>query len=157
MATCARCGAELANGTEFCSLCGAPVTASPALPPSPGTAEGHLAPNVAGLLAYFLWLITGILFLYLEPYRDNKFVRFHAFQSIFFSAAVFLFWFAFSKLTVILGFLSLGIMGLLMALLGMVLWLIIMLYWILLMYKAYHNERYMIPLIGELAAKQVNR
>ncbi len=36
--------------------------------------------NVAGLLCYVLGWVTGIIFLILEP--TNKFVRFHAFQSI---------------------------------------------------------------------------
>ena len=36
--------------------------------------------NVAGLLCYILGWITGIVFLVIEP--DNKFVRFHALQSI---------------------------------------------------------------------------
>ena len=39
-----------------------------------------LTENVAGLLCYILGWITGIIFLILEP--DNKFVRFHAIQSI---------------------------------------------------------------------------
>lgn len=36
--------------------------------------------NIEGLLCYVLGFITGILFLVLE--KDNKFVRFHAMQSI---------------------------------------------------------------------------
>jgi uncharacterized membrane protein len=36
--------------------------------------------NMEGLLCYVLGFITGILFLVLE--KDNKFVRFHAMQSI---------------------------------------------------------------------------
>jgi len=36
--------------------------------------------NIEGLLCYVLGFITGILFLVLE--KDNKFIRFHAMQSI---------------------------------------------------------------------------
>ena len=43
--------------------------------------------NVAGALCYVLGLVTGIVFLVLAPYNQNKFVRFHAFQSIFFHVA----------------------------------------------------------------------
>ena len=44
-----------------------------------GTSTG-LSPNVAGLLCYVAGWITGIIFLVLE--QRNKFVRFHAAQSI---------------------------------------------------------------------------
>ncbi len=43
--------------------------------------------NVAGLLCYLFWWVTGIIFLIIE--KDNKFVRFHAWQSIFTFAAVY--------------------------------------------------------------------
>jgi uncharacterized membrane protein len=43
----------------------------------------------------------------------------------------------------------------LMGLLGLVVTLAILAYWIFLMYKAYNNELYKIPFIGDLAAKQV--
>ena len=39
-----------------------------------------LQENVAGLLCYILGWVTGIIFLILEP--ENKFVKFHAIQSI---------------------------------------------------------------------------
>jgi uncharacterized membrane protein len=50
--------------------------------------------NVASALCYVLGFITGILFLLLEPYNRNRTVRFHAFQSIFLSVAVFILWIA---------------------------------------------------------------
>ena len=43
--------------------------------------------NLAAALSYALGFITGILFLVLEPYKNNRFVRFHAIQSIIFSVA----------------------------------------------------------------------
>ena len=46
-----------------------------------------MADNVASTLCYALGFITGIIFLVLEPYSKNRVVRFHAFQSIFFSIA----------------------------------------------------------------------
>lgn len=50
-------------------------------------ANSGLAPNLAGELAYVLGLITGIVFLVLEPYKHDRFVRFHAIQSILFCVA----------------------------------------------------------------------
>jgi len=40
-------------------------------------------------------------------------------------------------------------------LLSLLIWLAILAYWIFLMYKAYNNELYKVPFIGDLAAKQV--
>jgi len=114
-----------------------------------------MASNVAGLLTYILGFITGIIFLVIEPYKNDKFVRFHAFQSIFFNVALVVFWIAYLILSSILGFVSLGILAMLMGLLGLVITLAILAYWIFLMYKAYNNELYKIPFIGDLAAKQV--
>jgi uncharacterized membrane protein len=42
------------------------------------TATG-LDENIAGLLCYVGWWVSGIIFLILEP--KNRFVRFHALQS----------------------------------------------------------------------------
>ena len=54
-----------------------------------------MSSNVAGLLCYILGFITGIIFLVIEPYKNDKFVRFHAFQSIFFNVALIVFWIAY--------------------------------------------------------------
>jgi len=113
-----------------------------------------MASNVAGLLAYILGFITGIIFLVIEPYKDDKFVRFHAFQSIFFNVAIIAFWIVWTILSTILGIVSFGILGVVMVVLGLLIALAILGYWIFLMYKAYNNERYMIPYIGKLAAQQ---
>ena len=55
------------------------------------TARSGLASNAAAALAYVLGLITGIVFLVLEPYKHDRFVRFHAMQSILFCAAAIVF------------------------------------------------------------------
>src|SRR5262245_57706803 len=60
--------------------------------------QADLKPNVAGMLCYPLSFITGILFLVLAPYNKDRFVRFHAWQSIFFSLAIFVFSLAFQIL-----------------------------------------------------------
>ena len=154
MAFCGKCGAQLTEGTAFCASCGTPVAGAAGGTPTPAAVGAPMSANVAGLLAYVLGFVTGIIFLVVEPYKNDKFVRFHAFQSIFFTVAVFVFWVAFSVLSAALGLVSFGIMGALMALIGLLISLLLMVYWIFLMYKAYSNERYMIPFIGQLAAKQ---
>ena len=96
MAHCAKCGGELLEGSAFCGACGAPAgipivaasasaaVAQPATMSAPGTG---LTMNLAAALSYSLGAITGVLFLVLDPYKGNKFVRFHAMQSILFTIA----------------------------------------------------------------------
>jgi uncharacterized membrane protein len=154
MAFCAKCGAALTEGVTFCGSCGAPSEAAPPGAAAPAAAPGAMAPNVAGLLAYVLGFITGIIFIVLEPYNRDKFVRFHAFQSIFFNVAIIVFWIAYTIVSTVLGIVSFGILGIVMAILGLLIFLGILVYWVFLMYKAYSNEKYMIPYIGKLAAQQ---
>ncbi len=99
-----------------------------------------LEENVAGLLSYLLGWLTGLLFVLLE--KENKFVRFHAFQSL----ATFL------GLTVLSWILSAlgGVFGWLSGLLG----LVGLILWIVLMYKAYKGEKYKLPAVGDWAEKQ---
>jgi uncharacterized membrane protein len=155
MAFCAKCGAALTEGVTFCGGCGAPVGAvAPGAPAPAAAVRGAMASNVAGLLAYVLGFITGIIFLALEPYNKDKFIRFHAFQSIFFNVAMIVFWIAYTIVSTVLGVVSFGILGIVMAILGLLVFLGILVYWVFLMYKAYNNEKYMIPYIGKLAAQQ---
>jgi uncharacterized membrane protein len=127
------------------------AASGPAAPTAAGTA---MTSNVAGLLCYILGFITGIIFLVIEPYKNDKFVRFHAFQSIFFNVALIVFWIAYMIVASILGFVSLGLLAMVMGLVGLLISLAVLVYWIFLMYKAYNNEIYKIPFIGDLAAKQ---
>lgn len=161
MANCTKCGAVLSAGATFCGSCGTPVTGTaPASTPRPGapaagtTTSGGLTSNVAGALAYLFGFITGIVFLVIDPFKNDKFVRFHAFQSIIFNVAVIVLWIVFAIISGILSYITAGIAGLILFPISMLLWLAMMAFWVFLMYKAYNNERFMIPIIGALAAKQ---
>ena len=112
-----------------------------------------MAPNVAGLVAYLFGIVSGILLLLIEPYKNDRFVRFHAFQSIFFTVGMFALMIALTFLSTMLAIVG-GPLVLIMFPISALLYLGIFGYWIFLMYKAYNNERHMIPIIGELAAKQ---
>jgi uncharacterized membrane protein len=143
----------------FCSVCGSPVAApggqaTPPVPPAPaGQASAGMSSNVAAALCYLLWFVTGIIFLVLEPYKNDKFVRFHAFQAIAVSVVALILEIVWNMF-VSIGFLSFGFLFALVGLIGFVIWLAIVVYWIFLMYKAYNNEAYKIPVIGEWASKQ---
>ncbi len=106
-----------------------------------GKTSTGIQPNVAGLLSYVLGLITGLIFFLIE--KENKFVRFHAMQSIIASAALFVAGFVLAFIPV-LGW----IVGMLLNLAGLVLWIVCMV-------KAYQGEWFRIPVVGEIAAKQV--
>jgi len=98
-------------------------------------------------LTYLLLFVTGIIFLYVEPYSRDEFVRFHARQSIVFAIA----WFA---IEIVLGVFIAVMPGLLAGLLRLILGLIniaLAIFWVYLMYKAYNGERYRIPQLADWA------
>jgi uncharacterized membrane protein len=99
-------------------------------------------PNTAAMLSYILGLITGIIFFVLE--KDNEFVRFHAIQSIIFSAFLLV-------INIVLGFIP--IIGLLVSLLLVPVSLV---FWVILMAKAYQNEYYKLPVIGNMAERFIS-
>jgi uncharacterized membrane protein len=155
MAFCAKCGASLSEGATFCGSCGAPVGAAaggPAPASPPATTAGGLEPNVAGALAY-VTVIPAIIFLVIEPYNKDKFIRFHSFQSIFFAIA----WVALAIVLMIVSAI-LAVIPIVGWILGLLLWVALMIgmlvLWVFVILKAYKNERYMIPVIGKIAAQQ---
>jgi len=141
-------GAPAANWNSAGSQ---PATAAaPAMVAAAGTG---ITPNIAGALAYSLGIITGILFLVLEPYRRDRFVRFHAMQSILYFVAAVAFnilwsimigilmsisgWIAFISFPIRM-LISLGLFGL----------------WLFLMFQAYNQREFSLPILGAIAKKQ---
>ena len=100
--------------------------------------------NVAAALAYFLGWISGAFLLLTE--RQNRFVRFHALQSVIVFGMLSLAWFL---------FLSIPLLG----------WLISFILippvsavvWLLLMFKAYQGERFKLPIVGDIAEQRSER
>ena len=100
-----------------------------------------LAENVAGLLCYVLGWISGIVFLLIE--RENKFVRFHAMQSIV----------VFGAITIANAVLDwIPFIGAFFAVIILIIGFIL---WIVLMIKAYQGTMYKLPWSGNLAEKWV--
>ena len=153
MAFCPNCGADVQG--KFCAKCGtamtpAAATAGPTYSAGAAPATTGMTDNVAGALCYVLGLITGIVFLVLAPYNQNKSVRFHAFQAIFFHCALI----ALVIAQMIIGMILPWSLSMIISLLSFVIWLGSIALWVLLIVKAYQGERFKLPVIGDLAEKQ---
>ena len=96
--------------------------------------------NVAGLLCYVLGWISGIVFILIE--QENKFVRFHAIQSIVVFGALTIASFILSWIPFIGVF-----FGWLISVLGLILWIVLMV-------KAYQGSRYKLPWAGDFAERR---
>jgi uncharacterized membrane protein len=163
MAFCAKCGAQLNAGSGFCAACGTAVssqsvtTSGAAAAPaqsSAGAPSAGMTNNVAACLSYLVGWVTGLIFLVIEPYKNDKFVRFHAFQSIFYDVAVFALWMGIWIVGAILTVVSRGLFGPLMFLVGLLFFFAFIAGKVLLMVKAYGNQEFKLPFIGDMAAKQ---
>jgi uncharacterized membrane protein len=84
--------------------------------------------NMNGALCYAFGWVTGLIFLLIE--KQNKFVRFHAAQSLITFGAL-------SLLTLVLPFA----------------FIVDIILWIFLMYQAYQGKEYHLPVIGDFADK----
>jgi uncharacterized membrane protein len=110
--------------------------------------------NTAGALAYVAGVITAILFLVIDPYKSDRFVRFHAFQSLFFNLAWIGFWIAWAILGLVISAVTKGIFFFIQAPINLLLMLGGFCLWAFLMYAASQGRTFRLPVIGALAAKQ---
>jgi len=160
---CTRCGAQIADNSGFCQKCGQAAgtggagfvgqptgTGAVVVPNAQASATTALPSNIAGLLCYILGFISGIFFLVAEPYKRDSFVRFHAYQSIFVSLAGIVLHFALGVLLSCLPWTLWSLITTVSSLVSLAVFLV----FLLLMYKAYSNERFKIPVIGDLAERQ---
>ena len=142
---CSACSTQMPETAAFCPGCGRSMHVI-------ARAEGKvgaLPENVAGALAYFSF-VPAIVFLFLDPYRRNRFVRFHAVQCL-------VVWLA--GIVVALALRLLGMAVFLIPILGPLLVVIIdvavilaaLLLWLVLMIKALQGEMFGLPGIGAVA------
>jgi uncharacterized membrane protein len=143
MSSCSSCGAAFAGGTTSCPACAAPPQAN-----------AGLSANAAAALAYLAGIVTGVLFLVIEPYKSDHVIRFHAFQSIFFNVAWIAFWTAWTIAGILLGAVTKGLFFILQAPIDLLLMVGGFAVWVFLMFNAYQGKMIRLPVIGTLAAKQ---
>lgn len=147
MAFCNMCGAQVPEGTTTCAACAGRVPAGAAAPAA--ASAGGLTDNVAGMLAY-VTIIPAIIFLVMEPYNKNRFVRFHSFQCLFFCVALIVLHIGLSVLAFV------PFMAIITIPLHLLISLGALILWIILLMKANQGQMYKLPMIGDIAEKQAN-
>jgi len=134
--------------------------------PAPSSGIGSLDPKIAAALSY-IWIV-GVVFYFLE--KENRFVRFHAMQSIIFGITNSVIMIALSILaTILTAVFSVGgaavgggggaILGLLVSLIWLLFSLICLLLFAGLVFaaiKAYQGQKFKLPIIGNFAEKIVD-
>jgi uncharacterized membrane protein len=114
------------------------------------TTNTGLPSNVAGALAYLLGPLTGVIFLVIE--KEDRFVRFHAAQSIVTGLVVIAASIALTLLTAILGVIP--ILGWIIGLfLSLGFGFLVFVGWILLMLRAYQGQEWEVPVASVYARK----
>jgi len=123
---------------------------------APPPAAAPMADNVASALCYALGFITGIIFLVIAPYNQNRTVRFHAFQSIFAFGGLFV-------IRIVLGMVLAPILfhgfyygglwavwGLIWTLFGLACFVL----WVYMLVQTYQGKTIVLPVVGPMAQKQ---
>ena len=167
MSFCESCGAALAGDIRFCQSCGSPTISTGPMSVSASAGSGAVVAiprqriveqktmdtNLVGALTYLAGFITGIIFLVLDPYKSNSFVRFHAFQSIFFNIAWVVFWILWMIISAVLTPLTAGVFGLIALPLMLIFTVAGFGIWAFLMYQAYQQKLFKLPIVGKFAAE----
>ena len=155
MAFCPNCGTAVDG--RFCQKCGAAInpgaggsTAGSYVPPSQSQAfsAAGIPSNIVSALCYVVQIVCPIIFLMVEPYKNDRKVRFDAFQSIFMTVC-------FIILQVVIGILA-SISWELGYPLGRLLHLGEFILVVFLAIKAFQGRKVVLPVIGPLAEKQAS-
>ena len=135
--------------------------------PAASPTGSGLDPKIAAALSY-IWIV-GLIFFFME--KENRFIRFHAMQSILFGIANSILMMVLVVVGVILTF-AFGIGGAMVGggigtLISMLVWLIWLLFWLIAIVvlvglifaavKAYQGQIFKLPIIGNMAEKIVNK
>jgi uncharacterized membrane protein len=115
--------------------------APPPVPSTPSTPSSGIETNVASALAYLP--IIAIVWLVLEPYSKDKTIRFHAIQSLGLAVT----WFGLSIILTVIPILG----WILLILLSPAVFVVA----VICAVKAYQNQKFKLPIIGDFAEKQV--
>ena len=156
--TCPQCAAQMPADASFCPGCGRPMRAETTVqvPETNAQAKDRLPrQNLVGALAYFTF-IPAIVFLVVDPYRKNRFVRFHSFQSLLLCGAVIVLG-GLLRLAGVVVFLIPVLGPLVVALVYVVVALAAILLWVVVVVKAFQGEMFRLPVLGDLAERHSGR
>lgn len=144
---CSRCGTENPDDGSFCMKCGAGLGTSESGGAAPAKAGTGLESNVAGLLCYVLGWLTGLIFFLIE--KEDRFVRFHAMQSIVVFGGL-------SVLSIATSIISwIPYLGWLIFLVWILVGPVAFILWIVLMVKAYQGQMFKVPWAGDFAERHI--
>lgn len=144
MPFCSQCGTQVGGSDAFCAKCGA---RQPSVAPGPRDPFAGINARTASILCYIplVGWVAAVVVLAAERFRDNRAVRFHAFQGLY----LFVTWLIVDQvLSPMLHMIPhMHLAGLFRAaVIGV---------WIFMIIKASHEETYSLPVIGELAERSV--
>jgi uncharacterized membrane protein len=148
LTACPHCAAQMPETAGFCPGCGRSMQTE-------ARAQGKVGvlPEIVGGAVAYLTFIPAVIFLVLEPYKKNRFVRFHSVQCL-------ALWGTVIGLAIVLKLagLLLFIIPVLGPLLVVVVWTVIaiaaVVIWLVLVVKALQGHMFKLPLLGDFAAQQ---
>jgi uncharacterized membrane protein len=149
--SCPECEASVPEKSASCPGCGRELNSTERAPVEIGARPR----TVAGALAYCA-LIPAILFLLIEPYKEDPFVRFHSFQSIGLTVAA-VAAAAILRIAGVLLALLPRVGPLLVILVSMAVGLGIVVVWGVVVVKALQGEMFELPWLGEVAERQAEK
>lgn len=148
--SCPGCASDMPETAAFCPGCGRIMQETPRAHGK----VGAFPENIAGALAYFSF-IPAVIFLLIQPYRSNHFVRFHSVQSLLFCMATVAFASVLRLLSLVISWIP-RVGPLFFVLIATVSGLAAFLVWIVLLVKALQGEMFQLPWIGALAEERAN-
>ena len=135
--------------TNYQQPYGTPFTA---IPNANGPTSMGMDANVAAGLSYLFSIVGGLIFYFGE--KQNRFVRFHAMQSILFNAFwIVLFIVLFTVQSFLYASVILAPLGIVFTCLTFLLPLALLVVWIILMVYAFQGKYFKLPVIGDYAEK----
>jgi len=150
LSLCPNCAAQMPETSAFCPGCGQSIE-------PPLLAKGSVGifrENIAGALAYVTF-VPAILFLVMEPYKRNLFVRFHSGQCLLLWAGAALAAVVIRLAAVFLY--AIPVAGpLFVVLTAVVAALFVMVMWLVLVVKALQGEMFKLPVLGDIAEKHAS-
>jgi len=107
-----------------------------------------LEENFEAVLCYLFWWVSGLFFYFVED--KNKFVRFHALQSILVFLPLMVIAWIFGGF---FGVFSYGVAWYFLTWVSWFFWVLVLIMWLVLMVKAYQMQRFKLPIVGDMAEK----